>query len=763
MASKHTEKAKAPSARGAAKQSRPARARQPDPALWRRVDGPSPYQCVLCHKQFQYLASIKIHARTHTGEKPHGCDVCGRQFALLSTLTNHRRLHSGDKPFKCDDCGRAFAQQSYLCVHKRVHSTDKPFCCEQCGKTFKQAYYLNIHKRFHSGEKPYKCDDCGKGFATVSNFYKHQRGHRGERQFCCEQCGKTFREHCQLRDHRRVHTGERPFSCDVCGMTFTLAKILARHARLHTGEKPYVCAACGKAFSRSENLRDHAKVHETHEVPAAPSVPPPAAGDDRYYMVNVMPVTDVQEALAWPLEVYRTETGVTVYKTLAEDGAALYQTETGSCFEQHIRGMSARNSLFYPAWSETVPETRSERADVLVQLFSPFLASQRIMGLEFHDPYSCIECENGLLMVFSELPDVPVPVPVPALQLSPRKYISVAVSLAKLLCGPVLTRLKSSDASLSRQLADMLTSYCELQRSSQAYHVEAVERLIIGDDVQNKMVSVLQRVVTGLPSGPRAHAFLAVDSTLVSLYSGRQFALLSTLTNHRRMHSGDKPFKCERLRARAFAQQSYLAAKTFKQAYYLNIHKRFHSGEKPYKCDDCVRKTFREHCQLRDHRRVHTGERPFSCDVCGMTFTLAKILERHARLHTGEKPYVCAACGKAFSRSENLRDHAKVHETHEVPAAPSVPPPAAGDDRYYMVNVMPVTDVQEALAWPLEVYRTETGVTVYKTLAEDGAALYQTETGEVFREMAGAVELAAPDSGLWPSAPQTGAVGRTAA
>ncbi|XP_037077969.1 uncharacterized protein LOC119099028 [Pollicipes pollicipes] len=196
-------------------------------------------------------------------------------------------------------------------------------------------------------------------------------------------------------------------------------------------------------------------------------------------------------------------------------------------FEQHIRGMSARNSLFYPAWSETVPETRSERADVLVQLFSPFLASQRIMGLEFHDPYSCIECENGLLMVFSEYLTYQFLCLGQHSSLSPRKYISVAVSLAKLLCGPVLTRLKSSDASLSRQLADMLTSYCELQRSSQAYHVEAVERLIIGDDVQNKMVSVLQRVVTGLPSGPRAHAFLAVDSTLVSLYSGRQVAELS--------------------------------------------------------------------------------------------------------------------------------------------------------------------------------------------------------------------------------------------
>ncbi|XP_043237148.1 zinc finger protein 316-like [Amphibalanus amphitrite] len=327
-------------ARAAARPAKP-------PVPWQRVEGPAPYQCTVCSRQFQYLASIKIHARTHTGERPHECDVCGRRFALRTTLINHRRLHTGDKPFKCDQCGREFAQQSYLIIHRRVHSKDKPYCCEVCGKTFKSPYYLNIHKRIHSGEKPYTCDDCGKGFTTVSNLYKHKRGHRGERQFCCEECGKTFRDGTHLRDHRRSHTGERPFACEVCAMTFAHAKTLNRHSRLHTGEKPYSCLECDKSFSRREALRDHAKVHET--APRAPSPtsaaaaaaladghvsPGPAAADDRFYMVDVLPVPGVEEALSWPLEVYRTETGVTVYKTLAEDGAALYQTETGEVFRE---------------------------------------------------------------------------------------------------------------------------------------------------------------------------------------------------------------------------------------------------------------------------------------------------------------------------------------------------------------------------------------------------------------------------------------------
>ena len=38
---------------------------------------------------------------------------------------------------------------------------------------------------------------------------------------------------------------------------------------------------------------------------------------------------------------------------------------------------------------------------------------------------------------------------------------------------------------------------------------------------------VSQRVVTGLPSGARSHAFLTVDGTLVSLYSGSKVTELS--------------------------------------------------------------------------------------------------------------------------------------------------------------------------------------------------------------------------------------------
>ncbi|XP_044294991.1 zinc finger protein 3-like isoform X1 [Varanus komodoensis] len=129
---------------------------------------------------------------------------------------------------------------------------------------------------------------------------------------------------------------------------------------------------------------------------------------------------------------------------------------------------------------------------------------------------------------------------------------------------------------------------------------------------------------------------------------GKSFRRSTDLTSHQRTHTEEQPFKCSE------------CGKSFRGSSDLRSHKRIHTGEKPYACSLCG-KSFSHSISLSSHQRIHTGEQPFKCTVCGKSFTRNTGLTLHQRIHTGEKPYTCALCGKSFSHSKSHAIHLKVH------------------------------------------------------------------------------------------------------
>ncbi|XP_076165481.1 uncharacterized protein LOC143145719 isoform X2 [Ptiloglossa arizonensis] len=124
----------------------------------------------------------------------------------------------------------------------------------------------------------------------------------------------------------------------------------------------------------------------------------------------------------------------------------------------------------------------------------------------------------------------------------------------------------------------------------------------------------------------------------------KMFTTKYFLKKHKRLHSGEMPYKCN------ICNKTF----TFQQSYHK--HRLYHKDDKPHTCATCGR-SFKELSTLHNHERIHTGEKPFACETCGKCFRQRVSYLVHRRIHTGAMPYKCTICGKSFRYKVSQRTH----------------------------------------------------------------------------------------------------------
>ncbi|XP_067640849.1 BLOC-3 complex member HPS1 [Eurosta solidaginis] len=187
---------------------------------------------------------------------------------------------------------------------------------------------------------------------------------------------------------------------------------------------------------------------------------------------------------------------------------------------------------FFAKNADLFPENATAASidgNIILQIFSPIINSQRIMHCQFDNTYSSFQCDNGLNFTFGDLLGYTfVKIgqrPVDIL----KRHLGIAIALARHLYGANLFATQANSVQ-EELLSNCLESYEDhLWDEEEAMMIEALPRLLINHELNRVVRSALDSTLQRLRDlgHQRAHAILFASHKFVASVTSRQALALS--------------------------------------------------------------------------------------------------------------------------------------------------------------------------------------------------------------------------------------------
>uniref|UniRef100_A0A9J2P2Z2 C2H2-type domain-containing protein n=1 Tax=Ascaris lumbricoides TaxID=6252 RepID=A0A9J2P2Z2_ASCLU len=562
---------------------------------------------------------------------------------------------------RCPTCDIALSTSDFL-THVRSCKLRKQFKCDACNEEFNKEHNLKVHSlKMHtvvSAEEDgkFRCVLCSKVYARSSAFYGHLSVHAINDTLSCAMCNEEYEYQALLNHHMRT-----------------------QHLTTLTDDQPtvHICRQCSVVIADKEALEKHMQLHrKINEVILSKDVF--YFGSVRGIVVEFFQPRGV--TLLWERNVFMVDRSMKHEKRNKARSNVEKRHKCHRCHKSFAKNFELlRHFVVHTKERRFVCERCGKKFSQRSSL------SQHMQTHVEHGAFrhKCTLCAS----TFSQAGNL-------------RRHVMLLhpadVSSRTVFRCPHCTCVFNSVQPLQVHM-----------RKRHHYDASGSHDAILEN-------SGLQETSASDPQQNARNRRRLVCCSIC----GKAFGKCSDLVRHYRIHSGSRPFSCNRCE-KSFSLKSSLklhlenhvrednidnyytsarcpvCMKQLASAASLRRHMKLHTRTLEH-CTTCsqsfaTKKALEKHglsCALELARAESGGDlvelmaptssllsndvpsvEPYHCRTCTASFTTLRALKEHINRHTGIKPHVCRSCHKSFFSLgmllyfAQLKSHSSIHSS----------------------------------------------------------------------------------------------------